>query len=235
MTQPTMEPTITPAPSATGYTTPYDITDDVRGMRTLFVNLYFVGQPGVGNPWVLVDAGLPGYAGTIKKRAETLFGPGTKPQAIVLTHGHFDHVGALSSLLKEWHVPVYAHRLERPYLTGLSAYPPPDPAIGTGLITRTSFTLPLGPNDFQPNLRLINEGDPIPELPGWEVVHTPGHAPGHISLFRDNDRTLIAGDAFMTTDMDSVVAVAQQKQEFHGHPSSSPATGRRLKNRSKTG
>ena len=197
---------------------PYTVADDVHGLRTLFVNVFFVGQPGVGNPWVLVDAGLPGYAGPIKKRAAELFGSGNKPRAVVLTHGHFDHTGALKSLLKDWDVPVYAHPLEEPYLTGKSGYPPPDPTIGTGLITLTSFALPIGPSDFSDNLKLVADGESIPELPGWRVVHTPGHAPGHISLFRDGDRTLLAGDAFMTTDMDSVVAVAQQKQEFHGPP-----------------
>ena len=202
---------------------PYDVTHDVAGLKTLFVNVFFIGESqredaGPGTPWVLVDAGLPGYAGQIKKKAEQLFGPGNKPQAIVLTHGHFDHTGALKSLLKEWDVPVYAHRLELPYLTGKSSYPPPDPAIGGGFMSYSSFIFPIGPDDFGDRVKPIPDNGEIPELPGWRTIHTPGHAPGHVSLFRDKDRTLIAGDAFVTTNQNAFTSVATQSEEFHGPP-----------------
>ena len=42
-------------------------------------------------------------------------------------------------------------------------------------------------------------------MPGWRWVHTPGHTAGHVSLFRDADRTLIAGDAFVTTKQESAL------------------------------
>ena len=93
------------------------MADDAFGIKTLFVNVYFVGEPGEGNPWVLVDAGLPGYADTIREEATKLYGADhtggdaafrpTQPQAIILTHGHGDHIGSLKSLLEEWgDVPV---------------------------------------------------------------------------------------------------------------------------------
>src|SRR3712207_7923262 len=56
-----------------------------------FVNVYFVGEPG--RPWVLVDTGLPGWTRQIIAAAEARFGGGSRPAAIVLTHGHFDHAG----------------------------------------------------------------------------------------------------------------------------------------------
>jgi glyoxylase-like metal-dependent hydrolase (beta-lactamase superfamily II) len=201
-----------------GVTSPYDVTHDVAGLKTLFVNLFFIGEPGEGNPWVLVDAGFMGYANQIKKRAEELFGPGNRPKAIVLTHGHADHVGSLKKLLEEWDVPVYAHRLELPYLTGKSSYPPPDPAIGGGGMAYMSWVFPIGPMDFGDTIKPIAENGTIPELPDWRAIHTPGHSPGHISLFRDKDRTLIAGDAFVTTNQNALTAVATQREEFHGPP-----------------
>lgn len=214
-----MEPQLDPDTTADiPLSSPYDVATDVHGLKTLFVNVFFIGTPGAGNPWVLVDAGLPGYAGQIKKKAESLFGPGAKPQAIVLTHGHADHVGSLKSLLNDWDVPVWAHPLELPYLQGMSSYPPPDPAIGGGLMAYMSFLFPIGPENFGERVWPIDRDGTIPQLPGWRAIHTPGHAPGHISLFREEDRTLIAGDAFVTTNQNSAIAVATQREEFHGPP-----------------
>ncbi|KPF97346.1 MBL fold metallo-hydrolase, partial [Rhodopseudomonas sp. AAP120] len=57
-----------------------------------------------------------------------------------------------------------------------------------------------------------------PPLPEWRAVHTPGHAPGHISLWRARDRLLIAGDAVVTTQQESVYAAITQEPQMHGPP-----------------
>jgi glyoxylase-like metal-dependent hydrolase (beta-lactamase superfamily II) len=198
--------------------TDYDVADDVAGLKLVFVNVFFVGKPRPGGKWVLVDAGLTGTAGRIKRHSAQLFGENNPPQAIVLTHGHFDHVGALNDLLQEWDVPVYAHPLEMPYLTGKSAYPPPDPAIGGGAMSVMSFVFPTGPEHFGDRIRPIPHDGFIPELDDWRAIHTPGHAPGHVSLFRERDKVLLAGDAFVTTNQNSALAVMKQSVELHGPP-----------------
>ena len=58
----------------------------------------------------------------------------------------------------------------------------------------------------------------VPGLPQWRWVHTPGHSPGHVSLLRDSDRTLIAGDAFVTVKQESLGAVMMQVQGVSGPP-----------------
>jgi glyoxylase-like metal-dependent hydrolase (beta-lactamase superfamily II) len=58
----------------------------------------------------------------------------------------------------------------------------------------------------------------LPDIPGWRWVHTPGHSPGHVSLWRSADRPLIAGDAFVTTRQESVYSAATQAPETHGPP-----------------
>jgi len=58
----------------------------------------------------------------------------------------------------------------------------------------------------------------VPPMPGWGWIHTPGHTDGHVSLFRDRDRLLIAGDAFVTTGQESLYAVMTQVEEVHGPP-----------------
>lgn len=70
------------------------------------------------NDFVLVDAGMPNSADKIISFTEKYFGENNRPNAIILTHGHFDHVGAVIDLVKHWEIPVYAHELEIPYLTG---------------------------------------------------------------------------------------------------------------------
>ena len=196
------------------------VADSLVSLRTGIVNVLLSGPPGAGDRgWVLVDAGLPGSAGAIREAAERRFGAGARPSAVVLTHGHFDHVGAVEALAEAWDAPVYAHALELPYLTGRSAYPPPDPTVGGGALAALSFLYPKRPVDLGDRVRLLPEGGEVPGMPGWRWLHTPGHAPGHVSLWREADRTLVAGDAFVTTKQESLVSVALQRPTVQGPPS----------------
>jgi glyoxylase-like metal-dependent hydrolase (beta-lactamase superfamily II) len=198
---------------------PRTIAPDLAYLRSGIVNLYLYGQPGTASgSWVLIDAGLPGSASKIIRAAEEWIGPWARPAAIVLTHGHFDHVGAVRTLANRWDVPVYAHRLELPYLTGRSSYPPPDPRVGGGAMAALSPLYPRGPIDLGNRIRELPEDGTVPGMPGWRWIHTPGHTPGHVSLFRDEDRTLIAGDAIVTTKTESASAVLTQRPELHGPP-----------------
>ncbi|SNR39035.1 MBL fold metallo-hydrolase [Hymenobacter mucosus] len=190
------------------------------GLRNVFVNVYYVRNPNEpADPWVLVDAGLPGSGTKLAHTADALFGPDNPPAAILLTHGHFDHVGGLPHLLETWpNVPVYAHTLELPYLTGRSSYPPPDPTVGGGAMAAMSFLYPKKPLDLGDRVQALPEDGSVPFLPGWRWVFTPGHTPGHVSFFREEDKLLLAGDAFVTTKQESGTAVWLQTQEVHGPP-----------------
>lgn len=184
-----------------------------------FVNVCFVGMPGAPDrEWALVDAGLPGSADKIKRTAAALFGAGSRPAAILLTHGHVDHVGAIHTLTRQWDVPVYAHEMELPYLTGRSAYPPPDPLVGGGAMSVMSVLFPRGPIDLGSRVHALPADGSVPGMRGWRWVPTPGHSPGHVSFVRDVDRTLIAGDAFVTTKQESLSAALTQRPELHGPP-----------------
>jgi glyoxylase-like metal-dependent hydrolase (beta-lactamase superfamily II) len=195
----------------------FEVADGVWGMKDIFVNFYMVSNP-TDNSWVLIDAGLKSSATKIKKMAFEIFGEGAKPFCIILTHAHFDHVGSLKKLAEEWNVPVYAHYLEMPYLTGKSSYPPPDPTVGGGIMPLMSFAFPINPINLWNRLSVLNEDGNLPGLPEWKYLHTPGHAPGHISLYREKDGVLIAGDAFITTDQQSALSILFQTKKLMGPP-----------------
>ena len=197
------------------------VAPDLGYVRIVMANVYLYGpREARDRGWTLIDAGVPGPGSSarISEAAAEWFGPDIRPQAIVLTHGHFDHVGALGDLAERWDAPIYAHSLEIPHLTGRRAYPPPDPLVGGGLLAVLSRLYPRGPFDFDDRVRPLPEDGSVPGMPGWRWIHTPGHTAGHVSLFRDEDRSLIAGDAFVTTRQESALGVLTWRPRVHRPP-----------------
>ncbi|MDA9423417.1 MULTISPECIES: MBL fold metallo-hydrolase [Bradyrhizobium] len=195
------------------------IVPDVAYRQLAIVNVIFVGFEGAGDGnWVLVDAGIPGSAYAIRSAAGARFGGQGRPACIVMTHAHFDHVGALETLANEWDVPVYAHHAEHPYLDGTRNYPPADPSVGGGLLALLSPLFPTRPVDVASRLYDLPVDHTVPFMQDWRWVPTPGHTPGQVSLWRERDRVLIAGDAFITTRQESVYAAMTQTPEMHGPP-----------------
>jgi glyoxylase-like metal-dependent hydrolase (beta-lactamase superfamily II) len=195
-----------------------EVSNDLYCYTVQVVNVGFVGYPKKDSEWILIDAGMPKSADMIIREAEDRFGPNSRPKAIVLTHGHFDHVGAIVELVEHWNVPVYAHELELPYLIGDKSYPEPDATVEGGLVAKMSPYFPNEPIHLGKNIEKLPSDGRIPGMEDWRWIHTPGHSPGHVSLFRDNDRSLIAGDAFITVKQDSLFKVLMQEEEVNGPP-----------------
>lgn len=195
-----------------------EVMPDVYCYTNQIVNLCFVGSPEQTNEWVLVDTGMPESANRIVDAVEDRFGENSPPKAIILTHGHFDHVGAVVDLVEKWNVSVYAHKFELPFLTGKASYPEPDGSVEGGLVAKISPLFPNEPVDLGNHVEALPSDGSVPSLPGWRWIHTPGHAPGHISLFREEDRSLIAGDAFVTVKQESLFKVMTQDREISGPP-----------------
>jgi glyoxylase-like metal-dependent hydrolase (beta-lactamase superfamily II) len=190
-----------------------EIAPGVWYLPIVMANVYFVGEKN--GPWVLVDAGVRGGCWRIRQAAMDTFGQA--PECVVLTHGHFDHVGGLPQLAQEWNVPVYAHAMETPFLNGSSDYPPPDPTVG-GFMAQMSRLFPHCGIDLGIHLRALPEDGTVPGIDGWRWIHTPGHTSGHVSLFREDDRSLIAGDAVITVNQENAAKLMTQLREFRNPP-----------------
>jgi glyoxylase-like metal-dependent hydrolase (beta-lactamase superfamily II) len=186
-----------------------EIAPGVALVSTLIANAYLVGDHG---QWVLVDACTPGHEDLLQRAVARRFGRGSRPAAILLTHGHFDHAGSAAKLADLWGVRIYAHSREIPFLTGQSHYPP-FRFDSPGFFTRIARFFPTETVDLGARVIALEPQQPAPGLPNWQTIETPGHTPGHVAFFRRSDRVLLAGDAVTTMNLDSFAAtIARRKQ-----------------------
>jgi glyoxylase-like metal-dependent hydrolase (beta-lactamase superfamily II) len=179
----------------------------------LFANAYVLDGPA--GQRILLDAGIRLSAFRIRPALIA-----RRPAAIVLTHGHHDHAGGAGPLARAWGVPVHAHPLELPYLTGRAAYAPEDLSFG-GPVGFFSRLLHNRGHDLGDLVRPLPEDGSVPHLPGWRWLHTPGHTPGHVALFRQSDRTLLSGDAVVTIDLERWLSQFSRRREFARPPAPS--------------
>lgn len=105
---------------------------------------------------------------------------GTGVEAILLTHCHFDHIGAVAPVAKATGAPVYCPRLEVPVLADIMSFVPwPE----------------FGPFESYDADETLSGGETL-ELAGLtlDVIHTPGHSPGHLTYSVRDERAIFSGD-----------------------------------------
>ncbi|OPX42200.1 putative metallo-hydrolase YflN [Ruminiclostridium hungatei] len=163
------------------------------------------------NDTVLIDAGLPGQAKTICGLIEKEGIPLEALTKIFITHHDMDHIGGLAQLtaaaesIGQGHggIQVYAHPLEKPYIQG-ELLPIKFSKETLDKIKRDLEQLP--PEKRKEYQELYTTGKPkvthtvdhqqeVSCCGGIKILHMPGHTPGHIGLYLEKYRTLIAGDA----------------------------------------
>jgi glyoxylase-like metal-dependent hydrolase (beta-lactamase superfamily II) len=118
---------------------------------------------------------------------------------LVLTHTHPDHVQAVNQVKKGLEIKVYSHWAEAGFLRGEPAYhgPPSHESILNTLqrvgISMDEVAKRFGSLERPPVVvdRTLQDGDSVGRL---KVIHTPGHTPGHIALYSEEDRTVVGGD-----------------------------------------
>ncbi len=196
-------------------TTSWEVLPDIFLLHFTIVTACIAGR---SNSWVLIDTGLENSYDFILESAAKRFGKESRPLAILLTHGHFDHIGSVARLAEHWDVPVYAHELEIPYITGKQDYPLGDPEVDEGLVAKISPSFPHRSINLGHRAVVLPEDGSVPGMPDWKWIHTPGHTEGHVSFFRPKDKVLIVGDAFTTTKQESFASVLTQQEQVKGPP-----------------
>lgn len=132
---------------------------------------------------ILVDAGLPGAVEQLSVHLGDMGFDWEDVWAVVLTHHDGDHVGALPDVLDRTDAVVFAHREEVPYVDGRE-----EPVKGG-----ESVDVPVDV-ELADDVAFRTEAGPM------EVVETPGHSPGHVSLYFPDSNLLVAGDALTAED-----------------------------------
>ena len=186
-------------------------------------NVYFVCA---GSSWVLVDTGSRGCGGSIQEAAAALFGPESSAAAILLTHSHPDHAGSACELVRVWGCPLYLHPDELPLAGGdIAVVRPYSNPLDRWLVLPLLRILPrskreamLAESSLAGVACALDPDDEPPGLPGWRCIANPGHTPGHVSYFRPSDRVLLAGDAIVTIDLNSLSGLLFRKPRLSPPP-----------------
>ena len=165
----------------------------IRGGLPRTMNVYLLEEDGGVTAF---DAGIKGMDGAISEAGESFGGV----KRVVLGHGHTDHRGSAPAL----GMPVFCHpgEVEDAEGSGGFRYWPND-LRRTDLPRLARITHPYlhehvwdgGPVEVAGT---VEEGD---EVAGFRVVHAPGHAPGLIVLWREDDRLALVTDLIYTIDM----------------------------------
>jgi glyoxylase-like metal-dependent hydrolase (beta-lactamase superfamily II) len=151
----------------------------------------------------LADTGFPGQFEALREAMAGEGIPFGKLQGVIITHQDIDHIGCLADFVRESNgsIKVYAHAAEKPYIQGEK------PLIKQNSAQMGRFLASLPEEQRRqiaavfanpPRAKVdhtVADGEMLPYGGGVTVIATPGHTPGHICLYLNRSKTLIAGDA----------------------------------------
>ncbi|HWQ71929.1 MAG TPA: MBL fold metallo-hydrolase [Desulfitobacteriaceae bacterium] len=185
-----------------------------NGVETFALTMNFMGSEAQIYPtiiWdndnlILVDTGNPRQLEGIRLALEKAGVPFARLNKIIITHQDNDHIGSLPEILKasERKIEVLAHEADKEYIEGGK------PWLKLEMIRKMLQSVPAEQRQAEEALynipvqagvdRTVSDGEVLPDCGGITVIHTPGHTPGHICLYLNQSKTLIAGDALNIID-----------------------------------
>ncbi|CAM3740833.1 hypothetical protein MEZE111188_06385 [Mesobacillus zeae] len=176
-----------------------EISFDYNGQKQVITPVILQDE----NETILVDCGYPDFVTFLKDAA---FSKGVNLDSItkiIITHHDMDHIGSLAALKREYpQIEIISYEFEAPYIEGVEK---------SLRLQQAESTLDELPGEEKENARqfihflksiepakvdrTVSDNEELPWCGGIKILHTPGHMPGHISLYLPASKTLIAGDA----------------------------------------
>jgi glyoxylase-like metal-dependent hydrolase (beta-lactamase superfamily II) len=193
------------------------------------VNSYLLEE---GGQVTLIDAAMPGYYGDLPGELAAMGRTIDDVRAVVLTHGHTDHVGFAEPLRREHDVPVWIHELDRDYAAGqLKPKRTTGPQRATPLIEFIWLALRRRGLGMKAVKVLSTFGDGATlDVPGSpRVVAVPGHTAGSAALLAERHDAIFVGDALAMYAV-TTGRHAPQIAPFTGEPAQALQSLARLEN-----
>ncbi|PQP82749.1 MBL fold metallo-hydrolase [Paenibacillus sp. PCH8] len=157
------------------------------------------GEDGI----TLVDTGMIGQFAELQSSLEQEGVQLSDIKRVIITHQDIDHIGNLGALLDA--IPdleIWAHAAEIPYITGekpLIKFTPERRAMLSAPVLALADQLLMQLPEVNIS-RTLADGDMLPLPNGCQVIHTPGHTPGHICLYFPEQQFLLAADELRVVD-----------------------------------
>lgn len=153
----------------------------------------------------LVDAGPPGAEDAVCAYIAKIGHQVADVKRIIITHHHVDHTGSLAGLAQRTGAEVWAHREDAGFIDGSVARPPvvlPEERIRAFMPEATPEQMAELRKRMEHGMKTVparvdlrlSGGEELAVLGGCLIIHTPGHTPGHLSLFLPGRDLLLAGD-----------------------------------------
>jgi glyoxylase-like metal-dependent hydrolase (beta-lactamase superfamily II) len=173
------------------------IIDNIYVVSGVVANTFIlVDEDGL----TLIDAGMPGSEKKILGYLPDLGKNASDVKRIVLTHSDIDHVGGLAALAGASKARTYASGIEA---EAIAVGKPSRQIQASGFSLRRMLFALLSPffkaKPFKVD-EILTEGQILPVLGGLRVVETPGHTPGHISLYAEKATVLFCGDSMVSDE-----------------------------------
>ncbi|MBA9088155.1 glyoxylase-like metal-dependent hydrolase (beta-lactamase superfamily II) [Fontibacillus solani] len=151
---------------------------------------------------ILIDCGYPNFIPLLEEAASRHNISLDSITKLIVTHHDVDHIGSLAALKQAYpQIEIIAHELDSPYIEGKnkplrvvqaeSTFDQLTDEEKPGIEQFIAFLQSVEPASVDVT---ISSGEHLPWCDGIEIIHTPGHLPGHISLYLPTSKTLIAGD-----------------------------------------
>jgi len=170
---------------------------------------------------VLIDAGYPGQRDAIVKAIADAGFSAERLTHIILTHQDYDHIGCVLELLElSPSAQILAHIDEAPYIDGRKT--PIKLAEMLDQYDNLSDDQKMWCDNYKEEYatqkiiisQMLSDGDTLPICGGIEVVHTPGHTPGHICILLQECGVMVTGDALNIEDGEMIGPIPQYTHDM---------------------